>query len=52
MKPPVLQVFTSSVIQLKIDESFHLVVIYENYLICIFINMNENLKMRENHWVN
>ena len=41
-----LQVFfISSVIQL--DKSFHLVVLYENYLICIFMNINENLKMKK-----
>ena len=26
--------------------SFHLVVLYENYLIFIFMSINENLKMR------
>ena len=26
--------------------SFHQLVLYENYLICIFMNINENLKMR------
>ena len=26
--------------------SFHLLVLYENYLICIFLNIYENLKMR------
>ena len=25
-------------------------VLYENYLICIFMNINENLKIRESHW--
>ena len=35
-------VFKSSVI--KFDKSFHLMVIYENYLICIYMNINENWK--------
>ena len=26
---------------------FHIVVIYENDLICIFVNINESLKMRK-----
>ena len=30
----------------KIYYSFHLVVLYENYRICIFMNINENLKMK------
>ena len=29
------------------DKSFHPVVLYENYFICIFMNINENLKNRE-----
>ena len=33
--------FESSVIQ--IDKVFHLMVIYENYAICIFVNVNEYL---------
>ena len=35
-----------------IDKNFHSVVLYENYLICIFMNINENLKMRKKHWMN
>ena len=35
-----------------IDKYFHPVVLYENYLICIFMNINENLKMRKKHWMN
>ena len=35
----------SSVIQF--DKFFHPVVLYENYLICIFMNINEILKMME-----
>ena len=50
IKPPLLPFFISSVIQL--DNFFHLVVLHENYLICIFININEILKMREKTWVN
>ena len=30
------------------DTSFHLTAIYENNIICIFKNINENLKMRTN----
>ena len=45
IKPPLLPVFISSVIQF--DKIFHLMVLYENYLICIFMNINEILKMRE-----
>ena len=37
--------FISSVIQF--DKFFHPVVLYENYLICIFMNINETLKMME-----
>ena len=44
-KPPLLPVFISSVIQF--DNFFHPVVLDENYLICIFMNINEILKMRE-----
>ena len=40
IKPPLLTVFIASVIQL--DKIFHPVVLYENYLICIFMNINEN----------
>ena len=32
----------SSVIQF--DKFFHLMALYENYLICIFMNINENFK--------
>ena len=46
IKPPLLQAIISSVI--KFDKSFHPVVQYENYLICIFMNINENLKMIKN----
>ena len=51
IKPPLLPVFISSVIQF--DEFFHLVVLYENYLICIFMNINRNfcnerLNLRKN----
>ena len=40
IKPPLLPVFISSVIQF--DKFFHPVVLYENYLIYIFMNINEN----------
>ena len=46
IKPPLLPVFIPPVIQF--DKFFHAVVLYENYFICIFMNINENLKMREN----
>ena len=36
----ILPVFISSVIQF--DMFFHPAVLYENYLICIFMNINEN----------
>ena len=36
---PLLPVFISSVIQF--DKLFHPVVLYENYLICMFMNINE-----------
>ena len=39
IKPPLLPVFISLVIQF--DKFFHPVVLYENYLICIFMNTNE-----------
>ena len=39
IKPPLLPIFISSVIQF--DKFFHPVVLYENYLICIFMNINE-----------
>ena len=41
IKPPWLHVCISSVIQF--DKCFHLIVLYENYLIGIFIIINENL---------
>ena len=50
IKPPLLPVFIASVIQF--DKIFQLVVLYENYLICIFMNINEILKMREKMWLN
>ena len=40
IKPPLLPVFISSVIQFV--KFFHPVVLFENYLICIFMNINEN----------
>ena len=40
IKPPLLPVFISSVIQF--DKFFHPVVLYENFLIFIFMNINEN----------
>ena len=40
IKLPLLPVFISSVIQF--DKFFHPVVLYENNLICIFMNINEN----------
>ena len=40
IKPPLLPVFISSVIQF--DMFFYPVVLYENYLICIFMIINEN----------
>ena len=45
IKPLLLPVFISSVIQF--NKLFHPVVPYENYLICIFMNINEILKLRE-----
>ena len=46
-----MKVFISSVIHF--DESLHPVVLYVNYIICIFMNNNENLKHQgENHWIN
>ena len=50
IKPPLLPFFISSVIQF--DKFFYLVVLYENYLIYIFMNINEILKKREKPWVN
>ena len=43
--PPLLQVLMSEVIQF--DKSFQPVVLYANYPICILMNINQNLKMRE-----
>ena len=40
-KHSLLHVVISSAI--KFDKSFHPVVLYENYIICILININENL---------
>ena len=37
-----VEYFISSVIQF--DKSIHPMALYENYLICIFMNINENLK--------
>ena len=45
IKPPLLPFFISSVIQF--DKLFHPVVLYENYLICIFMNINDILIIRE-----
>ena len=42
-KPPLLPVFISPMIQF--DKFFHPVVLYENNLICIFMNINENVKI-------
>ena len=39
IKPPLLPVFISSVNQF--DKFFHPGVLYENYHICIFMNINE-----------
>ena len=58
IKPPMLPVFISSVIQF--DKFFHplvlyenkLMVLYENYLICIFMNINEISKWWKKAWVN
>ena len=40
IKPPLLPFLISSVIQF--DMFFHPVVLDENYIICIFMNINEN----------
>ena len=45
-KPSLFHV-VSSVIQY--DMFFHPIVLYENFLIFILLNINENLKNRENH---
>ena len=44
-KPPLLPIFISSEIQF--DKFFHPVVLYENYLICIFMNINESFVIKE-----
>ena len=41
-KPILMYVIISYVIQF--DKLFYPVVLYENYLICIFMNIHENLK--------
>ena len=41
IKPPLLYVLISSVVQF--DKNFYLMVLYGNYHICIFMNINENL---------
>ena len=45
IEPPLLPVLISSVI--KFDKFFYPVVLDENFLICIFMNINEILKMRK-----
>ena len=45
IKPPLLPAFISSVIQF--DKFFHQVVLYENYLICIFMNIDEMFGIKE-----
>ena len=45
IKPPLLSVLISSEIQLY--KFFHPVVLYENYLIYIFMNIYETLVIRE-----
>ena len=40
----IVAIFISLVIQF--DKFFHPVVLYENYLLCIFMHFNEILKMR------
>ena len=50
IKLPLLPVFISSVIQF--DKFFHPVVLYENYLICIFMNIYEILKISKRTWLN
>ena len=45
IKPPLLPVFISSVFQF--DKFFHPVVLYESYLICIFMNINEKFCIKE-----
>ena len=42
--------FLSSVIQF--DKFFHPMALYENYLICILMNIKENFKkLGQNHWI-
>ena len=33
----------------QFDKSIHTVVLYDNYLICMFMNIHENLKREGNH---
>ena len=40
------------ILVIQFDKFFHPVVLYENCLICIFMNINEILKMREKPLVN
>ena len=47
INPPLLPVFISSVIQF--DKFHHPVALYENYLICIFMNINENFSNEKKH---
>ena len=47
IRPPLLPDFISSVIQF--DKLFHPVVLYENYLICVFMNINENFCNERKH---
>ena len=42
IKPPLLHVFISSAIQF--DKYCHIMVLYGNYLICIFMKINEIFK--------
>ena len=38
---------------IRFDKSFYPVVLYEHYLICVLININENVKCEwEIHWIN
>ena len=43
----IVEYFIASVIQF--DNPFYLMVLFNNYLICIFMNINENLKNKGNH---
>ena len=38
--------------EIQFDIPFHLKVLYNKYLICIFMNINENLKNEANHLIN